>query len=120
MRCGARRERTMPGRTDSTRVVDLFSEALERPAAERDQFITRACGGDEGLRARVTKLLSGIERGFMADPASELERAVRGDEDEPGQRVGAYELVRPIASGGMGMVWLARRADESFEAVAAL
>ncbi len=103
---------------DSTRVVDLFTEALERPVSERDEFITMACGADRELRVRVTRLLSGARPGFMEQPALELER--RGAEEAAGQRVGAYELVRPLASGGMGSVWLARRADESFQAVAAL
>src|ERR1051326_2877012 len=110
----------MGQRPDSTRVVDLFSEALERPVAERDDFVTRACGPDDALRLRVTKLLSGLGGGFLETPAAELERAAVGGEDAPGKRVGPYELVRPIASGGMGMVWLARRADETFEAVVAL
>jgi WD40 repeat protein/serine/threonine protein kinase len=101
---------------DSTRVVDLFSEALERPAPERDSFLDAACAGDQHLKTRVHRLLSGAD--FMDRPAAELER--RTAEDAPGQRVGVYELVRPLASGGMGAVWLARRADESFDAVAAI
>jgi non-specific serine/threonine protein kinase/serine/threonine-protein kinase len=32
-----------------------------------------------------------------------------------GQRLGAYELIREIGRGGMGTVYLARRADEEFE-----
>ncbi len=109
----------MAERPDSTRVVDLFSEALDRPAGEREDFVSRASAGDDSLRSRVTRLLSGIgaDEGFMESPAVMLERR---EEDAPGQRVGAYELVRPLASGGMGSVWLARRADQSFEAVVAL
>src|SRR5688572_1588422 len=32
-----------------------------------------------------------------------------------GQRLGAYELIREIGRGGMGTVYLARRADQEFE-----
>src|SRR6185295_10487904 len=37
-----------------------------------------------------------------------------------GERLGAYELVRPLGAGGMAEVWLARRADGAFERQVAL
>jgi eukaryotic-like serine/threonine-protein kinase len=37
-----------------------------------------------------------------------------------GARLGAYELVRPLGSGGMAEVWLAKRADGTFEREVAL
>ncbi|PYJ09391.1 MAG: hypothetical protein DMF06_10245 [Verrucomicrobia bacterium] len=37
-----------------------------------------------------------------------------------GQRLGAYELVRELGRGGMGAVWLARRADQQFEKLVAI
>ena len=38
----------------------------------------------------------------------------------PGQRVGAYELVRLLGAGGMAEVWLAKRADGAFKREVAL
>ena len=37
-----------------------------------------------------------------------------------GERLGAYELLRPLGSGGMAEVWLANRADGAFERQVAL
>lgn len=39
---------------------------------------------------------------------------------EPGGRIGPYELIRPLGSGGMADVWLARRADGAFRRDVAL
>lgn len=41
-------------------------------------------------------------------------------ERRAGERLGAYELLRPLGSGGMAEVWLARRADGVFERHVAL
>ena len=37
-----------------------------------------------------------------------------------GERLGAYELLRPLGAGGMAEVWLANRADGAFERQVAL
>jgi tRNA A-37 threonylcarbamoyl transferase component Bud32 len=39
---------------------------------------------------------------------------------QPGERLGPYELVRPLGAGGMAEVWLARRADGAFKRDVAL
>ena len=39
---------------------------------------------------------------------------------KPGERVGPYQLVRPLGAGGMAEVWLAQRADGTFRREVAL
>ena len=47
---------------DSKRELDVFTEALELPIAERAAFLNRACAGNEGLRHKVEELLKVHER----------------------------------------------------------
>jgi tetratricopeptide (TPR) repeat protein len=52
---------------------------------------------------------------LLADPG-----ATSGASGLAGGEVGAWRLLRPIGEGGMGMVWLAERADRAFERQAAV
>ena len=93
---------------------DIFVEAegISDPA-ERQQFLDRACGGDENLRDRIDKLLSAhIENeGFIpVDPNEQtkfsLETAPREGE---GSIIGRYKLLQNIGEGGCGVVYMAEQ-----------
>ena len=86
----------------------LFDSALERGPAERSEFLRKACGGDEGLRAELERLLSSYEsnKSIADEPPS-------GD-GLADQKIGSYRIVRQIGVGGMGAVFLAVRADDTF------
>ncbi len=64
-----------------THVDKLLQSALELPAAEREPFLRRACGGDGQLEAELRSLLAAHDRadGFLAAPAIDVaaRRAVR-------------------------------------------
>ena len=89
------------------RVSDLFHRALEHSPNTRDDFLRTACGPDHSLFAEVRDLLEV----YQEVQTSQITNLI----DHPaGTRFGAYEVVRLIGAGGMGRVYLGRRADGAF------
>ena len=98
---------------DDGRLEWLFTEALEKPAATRREFVSEACGTDGVLRDEILSLLTAADESgeFMAVPA--LDRlaehvATDGWTLRPGEQVGTYTILRLLGSGGGGQVWCAR------------
>ena len=100
------------------RIKQILADALECAGeGERRTCVERSCAGDEVLRREVELFLDreagGLEK--FADGAGAW-RDQDGDATaNAGRRLGSYELVREIGRGGMGAVYLARRADGRFE-----
>ena len=104
---------------DQPSARDLFDAALEVDERERSAFLDRECG-DLQVRARVEALLRAhavATDGFLARPAVEVAQAEIG---RPGRRLGAYELTRELGRGGMGVVYLAVRADDTYHKAVAV
>jgi serine/threonine-protein kinase len=112
------------------RIDEVFAAALEQPAGlRRRDLLGRLCGDDAELRREVESLLLNHgDEAFLesggADEAAQLlvpgghasapDAAPEAD-DSAAVRAGSYELLRRMGEGGMGVVYLARRADRDFK-----
>jgi serine/threonine protein kinase len=105
-------------------IKQLLAEALERPPAQREEFIARAAGSDVALLAEVQSLLASHEQtGRFLDSIPEAlcaEAFPAGDAARAGERLGAYRIVEMIGSGGMGDVFRAVRDDDQYRAEVAI
>ena len=109
---------------DWRRVKQIFGEALERDAAEREAFVDAACGHDATLASEVRSLLhySDAAAGMYEAPvvrvtrmAAALETASPAQHTLTGTIVGPYRVLHEIGRGGMGSVYLAERIEGEFD-----
>lgn len=103
-------------------VKETLADALERSDThDRASFLVAACGDDTALRQEVESLLDQPPDEFEnCAQAGGLADAGHVAAANAGRRAGAYEMVRELGRGGMGTVWLARRADQQFEKLVAI
>ncbi len=107
------------------RVEEVFSRAVELPEHERAAYLETACGDDATLRAEVESLLQheassqeGLNR-VLAEAAASYASEPQTNPDI-GLRVGHFQIVRELARGGMGVVYLGVRTDSDYAQVVAI
>ena len=102
-----------------SRLTDLFEAALDREPDERDAFLASACADDDEMQREVSALIDSHERAgdFGNSPVFHFSRAGVSPSDpvdasehtlDEGVRLGRYEIVSLVGSGGMGQVYRAR------------
>ena len=107
------------------RLQAIFHELLDAPPGERTARLDAATD-DPALRAEVLALIEAHDSGGRLDSIAEGIGAVGAGAPDPlpplpaHHRVGRYAVLRKIARGGMGAVYLAERADGQFESTVAL
>ena len=110
-------------------VKTIAIDAWSLPAADRPVYVAAACGADAVLLREVESLIASMgaacdrfETPALILPTSDT--AIRGVIDIPpiaaSGRIGGWRILKPLGHGGMGMVYLAERADAGFSQRAAI
>ncbi len=105
----------------------LLDELLDLSQAGREERLSRLRLEDPDAAEQLGRLLERARelqsQGFLSEPVvaqwqqalASVPAEAQAPPDLAGQSVGPYVLERPLGQGGMGSVWLARRADGRFE-----
>jgi len=95
-------------------IKKVFHAAQNLNPAERPAFLNEACGNDPSIREEVDALLTADagndDDNFLSSPAYEFAAgmlASEATEFSVGQKVGRFEILCPLAAGGMGQIYLA-------------
>ncbi|MBV9761510.1 MAG: protein kinase [Acidobacteriaceae bacterium] len=84
---------------------EIFSEALELPAAARETFVRAKCESDPDLAASVLRLLSQVDRLGSFLERSPVSRAMEGEFRMGDVVAGRFRILGEARKGGMGAVY---------------
>lgn len=102
-------------------VQKIFEAAIELPPNERELYLKEACDGDRELFDEVSAMLDADStRNSLLDRPIQESISSFVEIDQINKRIGPYQIVKEIGSGGMGAVYLAKRVDGQFEQEVAL
>lgn len=96
------------------RVKQILNEALDLEPQEQLDYVRQAAGEDKLIYQEVLSLLETDD-----EEVDFLEDSIGNELNEPdpliGKNLGPYHLVRHLASGGMGTVYLGERSDKAYK-----
>ena len=93
----------------------IFNEVLALPSGERQALIEIRCGEDALLKSEIYSLLRACAEEEVLAAVRLREARTDARTGLNRKRVGAYEIDRLIGRGGMGAVYVAHRADGTFD-----
>jgi serine/threonine protein kinase/tetratricopeptide (TPR) repeat protein len=111
-----------------TRLGELLDQSLPLPVEARRAWLDALPREDAPLVRTLREALLAEDPATVLDGPLDRPPSVPGVADpaarsptrHAGERLGAYELLSPLGVGGMAEVWLARRADGTFDRQVAL
>ncbi|MCB1640277.1 MAG: protein kinase [Xanthomonadales bacterium] len=111
-------------RADTAR-LQLFGELIELPGPVRAARLTQLSATQPALAAEMRALLESHEHSMELQLGSLLRDGLLGwiampTELSAGERIGPYRVEREIGRGGMGVVYLARRDDDTIDVQVAI
>ena len=100
------------------KVRELFDEASNLSADERELYLNQKCANDSELKKEILSLFDslGNTKDFLEEPLTIVEQSKNSFTDPYiGKQIGNYLIEGEAGIGGMGLVYSGKRNDKEFE-----